>query len=185
MTANTKNPETGDTDHDETRRDFLQLTAGAMGAVGAACVAAPLVNSLNPAKDTLALSTIEVDLSDLAPGQAKTQMWQGKPVFIKHRTPKEIEEAEDVQLSQLIDPQPDSDRVEKPEWLVVVGICTHLGCVPVGQKQADFHGDYDGWFCPCHGSHYDTSGRIRKGPAPKNLVVPPYEFLSDTRIKIG
>lgn len=178
MTADTK-------DDENARRDFLQLTAGAMGAVGAACVAAPLVNSLNPAKDTLALATIEVDVSDLKPGDAKTEMWQGKPVFIKHRTPTEIAEAEDVDVSTLRDKQPDSARVQKPEWLVVIGVCTHLGCVPVGQKPTEAHGDYDGWFCPCHGSHYDTSGRIRKGPAPKNLAVPPYEFVSDTVIKIG
>ena len=112
-------------------------------------------------------------------------MWQGKPVFIKHRTPEQIAEAKDVEISSLIDPQADIDRVEKPEWLVVVGICTHLGCVPTGTKESEAHGEYNGWLCPCHGSHYDTSGRIRKGPAPKNLPVPPYEFLSDTRIKIG
>ncbi len=169
----------------ETRRDFLQMSAAAMGAVGAACVAAPLVNSLNPAKDTLALSTTEVDLSDLAPGQGKTVMWQGKPVFVKHRTPEQIEEALQGDNAALIDPETDELRVEKPEWLVVVGICTHLGCVPTGTKMSEAHGEYGGWLCPCHGSHYDTSGRIRKGPAPKNLQVPPYEFLSDTVIKIG
>ncbi|MGH1398110.1 MAG: ubiquinol-cytochrome c reductase iron-sulfur subunit [Alphaproteobacteria bacterium] len=170
---------------DETKRDFLQLSAAAMGAVGAACVATPLVNSLNPAKDTLALATIEVDISDLQPGQAKTEMWQGKPVFIKRRTPEQIEQAKAVDVETLIDAQNDDDRVQKDEWLVVVGICTHLGCVPTGQKMSEAHGDFNGWFCPCHGSHYDTSGRIRKGPAPKNLAVPPYEFVSDTLIKIG
>ncbi len=181
MTAKTENPEKAS----DGRREFLQLTGAAMGAVGAACFAAPLVNSLNPAKDTLALSTVEVDVSDLAPGQAKTVMWQGKPVFIKHRTEKEIAEAVEVDVATLVDPQTDEERVTKPEWLVVIGICTHLGCIPNGQKQTDAHGDYDGWFCPCHGSHYDTSGRIRKGPAPKNLAVPQYEFVSDTMIKIG
>ena len=112
-------------------------------------------------------------------------MWRGKPVFIRRRTEGEIAEAKDVDLGTLIDKQEDTERVQKPEWLVVLGVCTHLGCVPVGQKPGQVKGDYDGWFCPCHGSHYDTSGRIRKGPAPKNLAVPPYEFVSDTRIKIG
>ena len=182
MAKNTKEVTVEDV---ETRRDFLQMSGAAMGAVGVACFAAPLINSLNPAKDTLALATIEVDISDLQPGQAKTEMWQGKPVFIKRRTPEEIKEAEDVDVATLIDPQTDEERVEKPEWLVVIGICTHLGCIPSGQKATDAHGEYDGWFCPCHGSHYDTSGRIRKGPAPKNLPVPPYEFISDTMIKIG
>lgn len=184
MTAKTDNPDNPEHDKDG-RREFLQLSAAAMGAVGAAAVATPLVNSLNPAKDTLALSTTEVDISDLAPGQGKTVMWQGKPVFVKHRTPEEIQEAVNVDMASLIDPQADEERVSKPEWLVVVGICTHLGCVPTGTKESEAHGDYDGWFCPCHGSHYDTSGRIRKGPAPKNLPVPPYEFVSDTVIKIG
>ncbi len=169
----------------EDRRDFLQLTGVAFGAVGVACVAAPIINSLNPAKDTLALASTEVDISGIPVGEAKTVMWRGKPVFIKHRTAEEIESAEDVDINILPDKQTDEERVEKPEWLVVIGICTHLGCVPVGQKSSDAHGDYDGWFCPCHGSHYDTSARIRKGPAPKNLVVPPYKFISDTVIKIG
>lgn len=169
----------------ENRRDFLYLTGAAFGAVGVACVAAPMINSLNPAKDTLALASTEVDLSAIPVGEAKTVMWRGKPVFIKHRTPEEIEEARDVNIADLPDKESDEDRVEKPEWLVMIGICTHLGCVPTGQKSSDVHGDYGGWFCPCHGSHYDTSGRIRKGPAPKNLPVPPYEFISDTVIKIG
>ncbi len=170
---------------DNSRRDFLQMTGAAFGAVGAVSFAAPLINSLNPAKDTLALATTEVDVSSIPVGEAKTVMWRGKPVFIKHRTPEEIEEARSVEISALPDKQADEERVQKPEWLVVIGICTHLGCVPTGQKQSDAHGDYDGWFCPCHGSHYDTSARIRKGPAPKNLQVPPYEFISDTVIKIG
>lgn len=175
-------------DHDkdgETRRDFMALLAGAFGAVGAAIAAFPLINSLNPAKDTLALATIEVELSEIPVGTAKTVMWRGKPVFIRHRTPEQIEAARSVATQSLIDKQSDEQRVKKPEWLVTVGVCTHLGCVPAGQKESDNHGDFGGWFCPCHGSHYDTSGRIRKGPAPKNLAVPPYEFLSDTKIKIG
>ncbi|MEZ5815154.1 MAG: ubiquinol-cytochrome c reductase iron-sulfur subunit [Alphaproteobacteria bacterium] len=169
----------------EDRRDFLALTGAAFGAVGVACAAAPVINSLNPAKDTLALASTEVDISAIPVGEAKTVMWRGKPVFIRHRTKEQIEAAEDVDINVLSDKQTDEQRVERPEWLVVVGICTHLGCVPVGQKSSDPHGDYGGWLCPCHGSHYDTSGRIRKGPAPKNLAVPPYEFISDTVIKIG
>ena len=169
----------------ETRRDFLQLTAAAFGAVGAGVFAWPLVNSLNPAKDTLALSTIEVDLAPVQVGQSITVVWRGKPVFIRHRTEEEIKKAQDVEVSELRDRQTDKDRVQKPEWLIVVGICTHLGCIPQGQKVGEGRGEYGGWFCPCHGSAYDTSGRIRKGPAPLNLPVPPYAFLSDSRIKIG
>lgn len=174
-----------DDKHGEGRRDFLQLTAAAFGAVGVGVVAWPFVDSMNPAKDTLALSTTEVDLTPILVGQAITVMWRGKPVFIRRRTPAEITEAQGVDMGALIDKEEDSSRVTKPEWLVLVGICTHLGCVPVGQKTGEVKGDFGGWFCPCHGSHYDTSGRIRKGPAPKNLAVPPYEFLSDTRIRIG
>jgi len=165
-----------------TRRDFMTLTATGMTAVGAACVAWPLVDSMNPSSDVLAQSSIEVDISSVEPGQTMTVKWRGKPVFITHRTEAEIKEAEDVPLKDLKDPEPDSARVKEghTKWLVTIGICTHLGCVPLPNK-----GEYDGWFCPCHGSHYDTSARIRKGPAPKNLVVPPYQFLSDTKIKIG
>ena len=169
----------------EDRRDFLQMTAGAFGAVGAACAAAPLINSLNPAKDTLALSTTEVDISQIPEGEARTVMWRGKPVFVRHRTQAEIDEARATDIADLPDKESDEDRVKKEKWLVAVGICTHLGCVPTGQKMTEARGEYGGWFCPCHGSHYDTPGRIRKGPAPKNLEVPPYEFISDTVIKIG
>lgn len=168
------------------RRDFLGMTAGMFGAVGAASVAWPFINSMNPAKDTLALSTTEVDITPIEKGQSITVMWQGKPVFIRRRTDAEIAEAKEVDVKGLSDPQTDEDRVQNPEWLVLVGVCTHLGCIPTGQKVGEGRGDYNGWFCPCHGSHYDTSGRIRKGPAPKNLVVPPYEFMNDnTLIKIG
>lgn len=169
----------------ETRRDFMALLAGAFGAVGAAIAAFPLINSLNPAKDTLALATIEVDIADIPAGSSKTVMWRGKPVFIRHRTAEQIDAARKVNPQSLIDKQTDEERVKKPEWLITVGVCTHLGCVPQGQKESDNHGDFGGWFCPCHGSHYDTSGRIRKGPAPKNLDVPPYEFIGETKVKIG
>lgn len=170
---------------DANRRDFLFMLAGATTAVGAASAAWPLVDSMNPAADTLALSSTEVPLAPIQEGQAITVKWRGKATFIRHRTKKEIEEAVAVPLRDLPDPQTDAARVKKPEWLIVVGVCTHLGCVPLGTKPGEPRGDYGGWFCPCHGSHYDTSGRIRKGPAPANLAVPTYAFLSDTLIKIG
>ena len=169
----------------ETRRDFLYLAAGAMGAVGTAFVARPLIDSMNPAADVLALSSPEVDLSSIEEGMAITVIWRGNPVFVRHRTAAEIEVARAVPLDDLPDPQADADRVQKPEWLVMVGVCTHLGCIPIGQRPGERKGEFGGWFCPCHGSHYDTSGRIRKGPAPRNLDVPPYEFLDDTTIRIG
>ncbi len=167
-------------DGDATRRDFLYIASGGFAAVGAAAVAWPLIDQMNPSADVLALSSTEVDLGAIPAGQSLTVMWRGKPVFVRHRTEKEIAEANDVNVATLPDPQTDADRVQKPEWLVMVGICTHLGCVPLGQA-----GDFHGWFCPCHGSHYDTSGRIRKGPAPKNLEIPEYVFLSDTKVRIG
>ncbi len=165
-----------------TRRDFMTLTASSAAAVGAACVAWPLVDSLNPSADVVALSSVEVDISSIEPGQTMTVKWRGKPVFIKNRTTEEIAAAKQVQMSELIDPETDGARVKEgyENWLVTIGICTHLGCVPLANK-----GEYDGWFCPCHGSHYDNSGRIRKGPAPLNLEIPPYEFISDTKIRIG
>jgi ubiquinol-cytochrome c reductase iron-sulfur subunit len=169
----------------ETRRDFLILTATAIGGVGVAASIWPLIDSLNPSRDTLALSTTEVDLAPVQPGQRLTVAWRGKPVFIDHRTLEEIKAAQDVDVSSLRDPQPDSARVKKTDWLVIVGVCTHLGCIPLGQKTGDDRGPYGGWFCPCHGSVYDTSGRIRQGPAPQNLIVPPYDFTGDTTIKIG
>ena len=170
---------TGD---DPSRRDFIHIAAvaGAAGAVG--FIAWPLIDQMNPSADVLALSSIEYDLTKVALGQEVTIKWQGKPVFVRHRTPKEISEAVAADHSELRDPQTDAERHKpgKAEWLILVGVCTHLGCVPLfGQ------GDYGGWFCPCHGSVYDTSGRIRKGPAPKNLAVPDYAFLSDTKVKIG
>lgn len=169
----------------ETRRDFLLYATTAVGAVGTALALWPFVHSMNPAADVLALSSTEVDLAPIAEGQAITVVWRGKPVFVRHRTAEEIEAANAVDVSSLRDPQSDDQRVQKPEWLVMVGVCTHLGCIPLGQKPADPKGDFGGWFCPCHGSHYDTSGRIRKGPAPANLPVPEYAFLTDTTIRIG
>ena len=168
-----------------TRRDFIHVASATMGAVGAACVAWPLIHQMNPAADTLALATTEFDLSGVEEGMAVTIVWRGKPVFVRHRTAKEIEEAGAVDINELPDPQADSERTDKPAMLVLVGVCTHLGCVPLGQKATDPRGEWGGWFCPCHGSHYDTSGRIRKGPAPTNLPVPPYEYISDTVIRIG
>lgn len=163
-----------------TRRDFLYVATGVVGAVAVGAAAWPLIDQMNPSADVLALSTTEVDLSTIERGQSITVMWRGKPVFVRHRTEKEIAEARAVAMADLPDPETDQARVTKPEWLILIGICTHLGCVPIGQK-----GNYDGWLCPCHGSQYDSSGRIRKGPAPKNLAVPPYKFVNDTKILIG
>ena len=178
-----------------TRRDFLYIATGTMGAVGAAAVAWPLIRQMAPDASTRALASIEVDVSSIEPGQAITVKWRGKPVFIRNRTEKEVEEAKAVEIAELKDPvarnlndEPDSPATDvnrsagegKENWIVMVGSCTHLGCVPVGLA-----GEFGGWFCPCHGSHYDTAGRIRKGPAPENLLVPPFEFVSDGVIKIG
>lgn len=170
---------------DQSKRDLLSLTAASMAAIGVGAGGWIVVDSMNPAADTLALATTEADLSVLEEGQAMTIVWRGKPVFIKHRTQEEIASARNVEMSVLKDPESDEDRVQKEQYLVMVGICSHLGCVPSGQKPSDVKGEYGGWFCPCHGSVYDTSGRIRKGPAPTNMEVPPYEFISDTVIKIG
>ena len=170
---------------DNKRRDFLQLSTISIGAVGTAAFIWPFLKSMSPAEDTIALGTTEVDVSSIEEGQSVTVKWRGKPVFIRKRTKDEIDAAKTVNIADLKDPEEDVDRVKKDEWLVLVGVCTHLGCVPLGQKLTDSKGEYNGWYCPCHGSHYDTSGRIRKGPAPENLAVPPYSFLNDTTIKIG
>ena len=162
------------------RRDFLFTASYALGVVGVGAAVWPLIDQMNPDASVKALSTTEVDISDVSLGKTITVLWRGKPVFIRKRTQKEINEAQNVKLEDLKDPQKDQDRVKKAEWLVMVGVCTHLGCVPLGNK-----GDFDGWFCPCHGSHYDTSGRVRKGPAPKNLEIPKYEFVDNNIIKIG
>ena len=187
-----------DHDTDGTRRDFLFVATTAFTGVGGALALWPLIDQMNPDASAQALASIEVDLEPIAEGQAITTVWRGKPIFIRHRTPKEIEEARATPLDELPDPDgrnladesldaEDKNRTKKDheKWLVLIGICTHLGCIPKGQRLGDKKGEYDGWFCPCHGSHYDTSGRIRKGPAPSNLDVPPYTFLSDTKIKIG
>jgi ubiquinol-cytochrome c reductase iron-sulfur subunit len=172
---------------DVTKRDMLKLVAGATAGIGVAAVAWSLIDYMNPAQDVLALSAVEVDLNPIVAGQGITVLWQGKPIFVRHRTPQEIKQAADVPLAQLIEPQPDNARVQPghDQWIVLVGICTHLGCVPLGNKSSDPRGEWGGWFCPCHGSQYDTSGRVRHGPAPANLTVPPYAFESDTKIKIG
>ena len=169
----------------ESRRDFLQLTTISIGGIGTAAFIWPFLKSMNPAEDTLALGSTEVDISNMSVGQAITVKWRGKPVFIRRRTSEEIKEANNVKMNLLPHPEDDTKRVQKEEWLVVLRVCTHLGCVPLGQKMSDSKGEYNGWFCPCHGSHYDSSGRIRKGPAPENLAIPPYKFLNETTIKIG
>ena len=167
------------------RRDFIFTASYALGAVGVGAVVWPLVDQMNPDASVKALASTEVDVSALEVGQSITVLWRGKPVFIRRRTQNEIIEAQNVNFASLKDPMSDLDRVKKPEWLVVEGVCTHLGCVPLGQKPSDIKGDFNGWFCPCHGSHYDTSGRIRKGPAPDNLPIPPYKFINDNKILIG
>ena len=162
------------------RRDFIFTASYALGAVGVGAAAWPLIDQMNPDASERALASTEVDISGIEKGQSITVLWRGKPVFIKRRTEEEIQKARQVDLKELPDPEKDEDRAKNPEWLVMLGMCTHLGCVPIGNK-----GEYEGWFCPCHGSHYDTSGRIRKGPAPTNLEIPKYEFISDSTIKIG
>ena len=162
------------------RRDFLFTASYTIGAVGLGATIWPLVDQMNPDSSVKALATTEVDLSQIKPGKSITVLWRGKPVFIKRRTPEEIADARKVNLSELKHPEKDEDRAKNSEWLVMLGICTHLGCVPLADK-----GEYNGWFCPCHGSHYDTSGRIRKGPAPVNMEIPKYEFVNNNTIKIG
>jgi ubiquinol-cytochrome c reductase iron-sulfur subunit len=168
--------------HTTSRRDFIFVATGSVAAVGAAATAWPLINQMNPDASTLALASIEFDVSAIPEGQSVTIMWRGMPVFVRHRTQAEIDEARAVPLSELKDPATDEQRTKEghEQWLIMIANCTHLGCVPVGDS-----GDFDGWFCPCHGSHYDSAGRIRRGPAPANLVLPPYEFLSDTLVQIG
>ncbi|WP_299152977.1 ubiquinol-cytochrome c reductase iron-sulfur subunit [uncultured Tateyamaria sp.] len=181
-------------DHEGDRRDFLFYATGGAGAVVAGAAVWPLVNQMNPSADVLALSSIQVDVSSLEPGTQLTVKWLGKPVFIRRRSAEEIEAAQGVEMSELPDPLADNANIapssdasdanrtldEAGEWLVMMGVCTHLGCVPLGDA-----GDFGGWFCPCHGSHYDTAGRIRRGPAPRNLPVPVATFVDDTTIQLG
>jgi len=166
-----------------TRRDFLYIATGAVGAVGVAAALTPLISQMNPDASTIAAGApVEIDLAPITEGQIVKVFWRSKPIFIFHRTKKEIEASQNVQVADLRDPQSDAERVKAghEQWLVVIGICTHLGCIPLAHQ-----GDYGGWFCPCHGSEYDTAGRIRQGPAPLNLHLPPYQFLTDTKIRIG
>jgi len=170
----------------ETRRDFLYLATGAVGAVGVIVAAWPLIDALNPTADVVALSTTEIDLSPMEVGQRITVVWTGRPIFVCRRTQAEIDQAKrDDNSPTLIDPATDAERVQRESWLIVIGICTHLGCVPLGQKSNDPRSEYGGWFCPCHGSKYDTAGRVRRGPAPRNLDLPPYAYLNDTLVKVG
>ncbi len=182
-----------------TRRDFLYIATGAVGVVGAGALAWPFIHQMNPDASALALASIEVDVSAVEVGQSITVTWRGKPVFIRQRTEEEIAEAAAVPLDDLPDQFARNANLEdgadasdvnrastgKEAWLIMVGVCTHLGCVPLGQKTGDNKGEFGGWFCPCHGSHYDTAGRIRKGPAPENLLVPPYKFTTDDTVVIG
>lgn len=172
---------------DPRRRDYLQVAAVAVGAVGVGVVALPLVNSMNPSADVLAQSSTEIDISKIEPGQAIKTQFRKQPLFVRNLTPKEIADANAVAVSSLRDPQTLAERTKegKANWLITLGVCTHLGCVPLGAGEGENRGPFGGYFCPCHGSAYDTAGRIRQGPAPKNLQVPPYEFTSDTVVRVG
>ncbi|SKB67249.1 ubiquinol-cytochrome c reductase iron-sulfur subunit [Sphingopyxis flava] len=169
------------------RRDFINIAAVSFAGIGAATVVLPLVNQMNPSADVLALSSTEIDISAIQSGQAIKTSWRKQPVFVRNLTPAEIAEADKVPLGDLRDPQTLAERTKegKENWLITLGVCTHLGCVPLGAAEGEPRGDFGGYFCPCHGSHYDTAARIRKGPAPTNLVVPPYEFTGDTVVTIG
>jgi ubiquinol-cytochrome c reductase iron-sulfur subunit len=180
-------PETVHQDDGMRRRDFINIAAVSAAGVGAVATFYPLVNQMNPSADVLALASIEVDVSQIQPGQAVKTVFRKQPLFIRHLTPAEIQAANAVPLGELRDPQTLADRTQpgKAAYLVTMGVCTHLGCVPLGAAEGENKGQYGGYFCPCHGSHYDTAGRIRKGPAPKNLEVPEYKFASDTVITVG
>ncbi|MDJ0276925.1 ubiquinol-cytochrome c reductase iron-sulfur subunit [Sphingomonas sp. 2R-10] len=169
------------------RRDYLSIGAVAFAGVGAGVIALPLINQMSPAADTLALSTTEIDLSAIEPGQAIKATFRKQPLFVRNLTPKEIAEADAVPLSELRDPQTLEERTKtgKANWLITLGVCTHLGCVPLGAGEGENKGPFGGYFCPCHGSAYDTAGRIRSGPAPQNLHVPEYAFTSDTVVTVG
>jgi ubiquinol-cytochrome c reductase iron-sulfur subunit len=169
------------------RRDFIHIATISFAGVGAAAVAMPLVSQMSASADVLALASIEVDVAAIQPGQSIKTSWRKQPVFIRNLTPAEVEEANKVDVGGLRDPQTLADRTKpgKENWLITLGVCTHLGCVPLGAAAGEVKGEYGGYFCPCHGSHYDTAARIRKGPAPTNLVVPEFAFISDTVVKIG
>jgi ubiquinol-cytochrome c reductase iron-sulfur subunit len=169
------------------RRDFINIAAVSFAGVGAAAIVLPLVNQMNPSADVLAMASIEVDLSAIAPGQAIKTSWRKQPIFIRNLTSAEIAEANKADVSGMRDPQTLAERTKEghANWLITLGVCTHLGCVPLGASTGEIRGDFGGYFCPCHGSHYDTAARIRKGPAPKNLVVPDYAFNTDTVVQIG
>ena len=186
MSATANNPSSASGPVDAKRRDFLYVATGAVAAVGTAITMWPFIDSMNPSADVRGLSETEVDLTPIEIGQRTTVVWQGKPVFIDRRTPERIARAKaDDDNSDLIDPATDASRVKQEEWLIAIGICTHLGCVPLGQKTGEPLGQWGGWFCPCHGSVYDTSGRVRRGPAPRNLDLPPYEILDNGMLRIG
>ena len=169
------------------RRDFIYVATGAFAGVGAVAALWPFIDQMNPSAEVLALASVDVDLAPVAEGQGIKVNWRGKPVFIRHMTAREMAEAQAVDASALRDPQTLAERTLDGygQWLIQVGVCTHLGCIPSGVAEGEVRGDYDGYFCPCHGSHYDNAGRIRKGPAPTNLAIPEYEFLSDTSVRIG
>lgn len=176
-----------DTFHDPRRRDFINIAAVSFAGVGALAIVLPLVNQMNPSADVLAQSTTEIDISKIAPGQAIKASFRKQPLFVRNLTPKEIAEADAVAVASLRDPQSLEERTKagKKNWLITLGVCTHLGCVPLGAGEGENKGPFGGYFCPCHGSAYDTAGRIRQGPAPLNLHVPDYEFTSDTVVTVG
>jgi len=177
----------GDELENPRRRDYLQIAAVAWAGVGVGVVALPLINQMNPSADVLAQSTTEIDISKIEPGQAIKSQFRKQPLFVRNLTPAEIASADAVPTSSLRDPQTLAERTKEghKNWLITLGVCTHLGCVPLGAGEGENRGPFGGYFCPCHGSAYDTAGRIRQGPAPKNLQVPPYEFLSDTTVRVG
>lgn len=176
----------GPENKDATRRDFLYYATAGMGAVVTGAAVWPMVNSMNPSADVLALAVVDIDLEGVAPGARITATWNKKPIFIDRRTPERIALAQvDDNNMSLIDPATDAERAQRAEWLIQIGICTHLGCIPLGQAPGDPTGEWEGWFCVCHGSVYDSAGRIRRGPAPRNLDLPPYQFLTDTMLRIG
>ena len=186
-TLEEQNAATVEADHSLRRRDFINIAAVSFAGVGAVAVVVPLVSQMAPSADVLALASVEVDISKIAPGQAIKTSWRKQPVFVRNLTPKEIAEAKAVPMSELRDPETLAQRTKpgKENWLITLGVCTHLGCVPLGAAEGEPKGDFGGYFCPCHGSHYDTAARVRKGPAPRNLEVPEYTFLTDTSVRIG